>query len=659
MNQGTGEDEDEDEDERNSKMNEISEEDRRKIEKMYYRMRRYTCQYCPIRFNDKMKLAMHEGVHLQSKKPVMCPYCDKTYSRRDKLREHIDRSHEGLPMPDPSPKKPEMFGHPYADSASPAASPRRPKYSAEEFEEADGQYKCPECPTMWSDIPEAQKHVEKVHTSRPARCKICFMSYNDKRGLYQHMSRKHPKNPERSQIANPFVMSNLNQTPGAYSSPDGDDAEPTPNLQPIKMADGTIRCPLCPKTYTSLGGFYIHKKNHHSRSASHTPDNKKKFWCEVCGKYYSSYTSLYIHRKNLHPMESPKPSSTNGPILMTRHQPIAPKPSALVVNVGSGSTHACLKCDGKFSSLKLLALHIEDFHQGTQSSGEDGVSPKLVDCPYCNSAYPRKDKLNVHIKNTHPGQPLVGEDKSSPVKILPRPSENGDSNSSNALLDDSFTRKMKYKEKCFKCTHCGKGYVDAIRLKQHIDHRHTKHNDPFRDVEPNSDIVVRNSSSRLGYDVCKVLLVYNSGLRLKCAKFDEPSSEDSDIWLLTEKIDKNITKRDIIMILTTMRRFDKRQYKMDPNEFIKMTKTVNANMAGSKENSNDGSSQDGIKTEVGTVKLEPPAVASGSLQISAVVKKEGAMPKVEGLKKEEEGEDDEIEDDLDDEDEERFIARLT
>merc|ERR1719391_1702214 len=94
----------------------------------------------------------------------------------------------------------------------------------------------------------------------------------------------------------------------------------------------------------------------------------------------------------------------------------------------------CRKCYATFGSLLQLAQHIEEVHQGGSSgtgSGDERIlgSPsgegKLVDCPYCISAYPRRDKLNVHIKKTHPGKPLVRSD-TSPVKILPRPSATAD-----------------------------------------------------------------------------------------------------------------------------------------------------------------------------------------------------------------------------------------
>ena len=279
----------------------VSDEDRKLIEKMFYRMRRHGCQYCPVRFNSRIKLNMHEAVHRKSTRPMN------------------NKS---------SPREAEIVGY-IPTSRSLANMPFR----------VGG---------------EGEKAVV---------CQLCPMSYNDKKGLYQHMFRKHPKTPMGTPIANPFVMSGLNKAPQGY----GDDAEEQPvgrrksAMAPIKLANGLIQCPLCPRTYSSQGGYWIHKKNHHSETSSpanRVTDAKKKFWCDVCGKYYSSYTSLYIHRKNLHPSEPRRSGTSTPPVGGGGGKGGRP----MVVNLGDGM-HTCLMCKSPFTSLQKLAQHIESVHQ--------------------------------------------------------------------------------------------------------------------------------------------------------------------------------------------------------------------------------------------------------------------------------------------------------
>ena len=290
-----------------------------------------------------------------------------------------------------------------------------------------------------------------------------------------------------------------------------------------------------------------------------------------------------------------------------------------------------------------------------------------MDCPYCISAYPRRDKLNVHIKKTHPGKPLVRSD-TSPVKILPRPSATADfdsdsfadspdtsSSSAAMMMDDSLTVKTKYREKCYKCPHCGKGYVNMARLKNHIEVRHDKANDPFAGLGPNTDIVVRNNRCRTGYDIHKVLCIYTSGLRLKCAKFE---FDGTDSWSLTDQIDKDISKRDIIMTLETMRRCGERRYKMDPNEYILMLKKVtNTLAAGTVLPINNSVSLHAVNNTAAAAAAEankkPPEVIQ--LEDEEGEEEEGEEEEED---EDEEEEDEEIEEDPSDDDEEKSPNRM-
>jgi hypothetical protein len=195
----------------------LSDEEKRLIEKMFYNMRKYGCRSCPIRFNNKSKLAMHEAVHAKFRRPVLCPYCERSYSRRDKLRLHISRQHVGQPIPDFSPP-PSMANTPrrsyipasYAALSSvdnsPSSSVRMedrfdigeaasafegrstatrpwealgfrqlPKYRKSEFPVLpDGRFQCPECELSFDLVkavlqrPEGALPAHLQETSRPA-----------------------------------------------------------------------------------------------------------------------------------------------------------------------------------------------------------------------------------------------------------------------------------------------------------------------------------------------------------------------------------------------------------------------------------------------------------------------------------------------------------
>ena len=141
----------------------VTPEEARLIEKMYYLMRRYGCAFCPVRFNNKAKLQMHESVHAKSKKPVICPYCEKSYSKRDKLKNHIERIHPGKPMPDPSSpvKKSPLPGAKITSSGQnpPAAG----MALATVVVKGKSKFQCPHCRTLFTYRKGCIRHIKQFH----------------------------------------------------------------------------------------------------------------------------------------------------------------------------------------------------------------------------------------------------------------------------------------------------------------------------------------------------------------------------------------------------------------------------------------------------------------------------------------------------------------
>jgi hypothetical protein len=179
-----------------------------------------------------------------------------------------------------------------------------------------------------------------------------------------------------------------------------------------------------------------------------------------------------------------------------------------------------------------------------------------------------------------------------------------DNNDSDVMLEEEFLRKnarwnpgeeegesprrAKYKPKCFKCPECGKGYVSLQRLRNHIDSRHLKPNDPFSEVGPNTDIAVYNPATEAGFDLYKVLGVYTTGLRFKCAKFLPAANGGHDAWILTEEVNKNVAKKDILRVVKTMRRISSEsvvpiQYGIGTAELVTLLQMATGMSAGSRQ----------------------------------------------------------------------------
>eukprot|EP00092_Neocalanus_flemingeri_P005977 GFUD01006438.1.p1 GENE.GFUD01006438.1~~GFUD01006438.1.p1 ORF type:complete len:2243 (+),score=699.78 GFUD01006438.1:100-6828(+) len=599
----------------------VSVEDARLIEKMYYMMRRYGCAYCTVRFNSKIKLAMHESIHAKDKKPVICPHCEKSYSRRDKLRKHVEKIHPGLPMPDPiSPQVKKVK----VEAPKPATNPAK---------QQKGKFKCPECDTIFSYQKGMVRHLKMFHVKDDKgdfTCPLCPLSYKDNKGLYQHMHRKHKdqKSTQAQQGAEATV-----------DEPESDSDSSQPVSEQVGATSTTHQCQLCPKAYINAGSLWAHKKAKHPelspKKEKHSelkiskvsrPANdasiKKDYNCQVCTKTYSNYMSLYMHKKTKHP-EVP-PGEGSAPTTPSKNgggnvQVLVLGSGALTPTGRREKIHQCAQCPKKYADLKGLAGHIEKFHSQVEITPlvQNNVKEKgTAECPYCENSYSRRDKLYEHIRKTHPGEDVPKMERSPKAKtptvlqdeIISLDDDNSNSSkqsniSSNpggsgfgagiiyispAGRGNQGTQRGKYKQKEFTCHHCKKGYSDAARLKTHIESVHVKNNDPWKDVGPNTDIAIKNSLCKTGFEVYKVLGVYSTGLRFRAARF---APVDNNKWMLTEEINKNVTKQSILKILTTLKK-DGVVYKIDSKELVSLMQVVSLEGGNHREESKVGTNED-------------------------------------------------------------------
>merc|ERR1719319_1399848 len=112
------------------------------------------------------------------------------------------------------------------------------------------------------------------------------------------------------------------------------------------------------------------------------------------------------------------------------------------------------------------------------------------------------------------------------------------------------TMSGRGKENTFQCTECN------ARLDKRLEIRvqnscTTKPEEGFGDIGPNTDIAVNSNNSEIGYEVYKVISVYTTGKRFKCAKY---THINQNRWTLTEEINKNVMKVNIIKVLKTLKK---------------------------------------------------------------------------------------------------------
>lgn len=536
----------------------VTPEEARLIEKMYYLMRRYGCAFCPVRFNNKAKLQMHESVHAKSKKPVICPYCEKSYSKRDKLKNHIERIHPGKPMPDPSsPVKkspPPGVKIPASGQTSHAAG----MSLATVVVKGKSKFQCPHCRTLFTYRKGCIRHIKQFHVDGDDVSKV----------------------PKKS-AAKKVDLVNV-------SDDDEDDEEGENDVEEI---NDDVEESVTPATVSV---------------SKVIPAKVKDYPCPVCKKMYASYMSLYMHKKTKHPGIAAKggsnPPTTNGDV-----QVLQLGVGGLTPTGRREKVHQCATCQKKYADLKGLAAHIEKIHSVPDLNVKTAAS-KDCECPYCENIYSRRDKLYEHIRKIHPGREVPKIERSPKSKNSRVSIEDDDSNQSQESSVDSinsgggygsgkiviqqvkvqnrvqnlFQKHLKrgqQRPKEFTCSFCNKGYVDPVRLKNHIETKHEQRDDPWSDVGPNTDIAIRNRLARDGYEVYKVLGLYSTGLRMKAAKF---RLVDTDKWVLTEEINKTVMKHDIITVLKTLKK-ENGVFQLDEEELIRFQDLLNNSKFESKQ----------------------------------------------------------------------------
>ena len=587
----------------------VTDEEAKLIEKMYYMMRKYGCAFCPVRFNNKSKLVMHEKVHEKSKKPVICPYCEKSYSKRDKLKKHIERLHPGKPMPAPTSPQKKTGASPSPAKSKPVSrvsgSPRSKVDITSITLNGHTKWRCPECESLFSYQKGAMRHYKDFHTEGGRKNQGKNNSKSKAKSRAEE-DEEEEENQEDYKEEDEEVEEEEEEEEVVQEEKEEEEVVEKP-----KTKTKSYECPACDKVYTNANSLWAHKKAKHPNLGQGQSSSKatkvrkppkaaavvsepapsggkggKEYVCPMCHKKYASYMSLYMHKKTKHPAILPCGGS---------NPPIPSEAQALTLGVGSltpngrrEKIHQCAKCHKKYADLKGLANHIEKMH----SNEEDSQTPakeNSADCPYCDNVYSRRDKLYEHIRKVHPGEVVPIITRSPKVKVSPPDSalpsndqveeneeeddgSNTDSNSGSgfgagriyvtAAKGRAGGERGKYKQKEFSCPHCQKGYCDASRLKDHIESKHEKKNDPWRNVGPNTDIAVRNRMSKAGFDVYKVLGVYSTGLRMKAARF---APVDPERWRLTEEISKGVMKHDILAILHTFKA-ENGMFRLEPSE---------------------------------------------------------------------------------------------
>ena len=182
------------------------------------------------------------------------------------MRKHIERIHPGKDMPESTgltppekPKKAEVIPAAREVVTYQKVSPKLEQEDINEMEalardpvasrvkvievEGETKFACPECTNIFDFHKGCVRHIKMFHgEERTVQCAYCPLTYTDKKGLYQHMHRKHPKDEHGRRT-------NVGRVSTPDHSGDSEDSQgiPTPTIQNAP----TYNCPYCLKVFLS------------------------------------------------------------------------------------------------------------------------------------------------------------------------------------------------------------------------------------------------------------------------------------------------------------------------------------------------------------------------------------------------------------------------
>ncbi|XP_019755152.2 zinc finger protein 569 [Dendroctonus ponderosae] len=232
----------------------------------------YDCRVCNKTFTRKDNLAdhlkAHAGIAMKRRKPSTCEFCLKEFSGISLLQIHI-RTHTGE-----RPFACDVCEKKFASAG--AMTKHRRKHTGEK------PYICPQCGSRFAAKETLNRHW-RIHTGdKPHKCRFCGKGFIQPSQLRAHIFHHTGENAYNCPHCNRAFNRKLRLTTHIKFMHEG--AAPTP----------------CPEP--GCGKTFFRKEDIHRHLITHS--GERPYECEVCKKRFAVKSSLRVHR-NIHRKEAP------------------------------------------------------------------------------------------------------------------------------------------------------------------------------------------------------------------------------------------------------------------------------------------------------------------------------------------------------------------
>ena len=290
-----------------------------------------------------------------------------------------------------------------------------------------GKFFCSVCEIYFRQESTMLNHVMKKHgPAPPPQCDICFMTFETRPKFQYHRATIHSEKVPCEDCGKSYPKSTMND-----------------HMKQVHDVCDPRTCEHCGSVFTNKKKFNIHVKGHTNPEVYRI--NPINVWMEKikencrCNIEFPSKKSHIEHYKLVHEnfQECPKCSKIVRNLDERGHRCEKPKPRTPT----KGST--CPECGKYYESAVSMWYHINATHSKTPAS-----------CEICGKVFKSRIHMKSHMKTNH-------ESEKSACVLCGKQVSNMKEHIGSVHTADY--------NKPFKCDHCGKGFVDNRKLRDHMN----------------------------------------------------------------------------------------------------------------------------------------------------------------------------------------------
>ncbi|XP_017883029.1 zinc finger protein 2 homolog isoform X1 [Ceratina calcarata] len=316
----------------------------------------YKCERCETYFSRMYHLnrhVMHSGCHGNIIKTFSCQVCEKVFTRKDNLRDHL-RTHAGTPQRQKKPCRycPKEF------------STNQQLLIHERAHTGERPLQCDLCPKSFMSSLALKKH-RRIHTGeKPFECKYCQKKFAARETLNRHQRTHTGEKPHACQYCGKSFIQGAQLRAHIFHH----------------TGENGFYCDVCGKAFNRRARLNVHKKFVHEGA---TP-----FTCKVCEKKFIRKEDLVKHEM-LHTGVKPfkcdkceKAFSTKSSLQahMNTHRREPPQ--------------SCIECNKVFIRQDCLIRHIKAKHRDLLEDVMNEVEKKHLQNTLHNIAATAFNKIN-------------------------------------------------------------------------------------------------------------------------------------------------------------------------------------------------------------------------------------------------------------------------